>query len=391
MRILLVNHTARPHTGGLNRMVVESCALLHAAGHDVALAYDDGGASEVPCAVFKLPGATAPLETMRSEVARIVQEFRPNVLQLHTADHPIFRAEIASLVPTCRFIHDQSLFCSGGDRMTRDFVPCQRPHGLACLTQHYAQGCGGKNPLGNLERWQRVQGWGEMKTARQLRLQVASEFMRRGLLENGYAADAIDVVPLFAVAPTVADATEPGLLLVASRLVKGKGVQVLIEALARIREVAWRLIVAGTGPQLEELQNLVRQRGLAGRIEFVGELAPRALDGWYARASVVVSPVVRPEPFGLVGIEAMVRGKPVIAFGGGATEEWLRDGETGLVVREHTASALAAAVARMLAEAALRERCAAGARARGGAFAPTRFVGELLRSFEKCRAGFAAR
>ena len=391
MRILLVNHTARPHTGGLNRMVVESCALLHAAGHDVALAYDDGGASEVPGAIFQLPKATAPLETMRGEVARIAKEFRPDVLQLHTADHPFFRAEIASLVPTCRFIHDQSLFCSGGDRMTRAFAPCQRPHGLACLFQHYAQGCGGKNPLGNLERWQRVQGWCEMKTARQLRLQVASEFMRRGLLENGYAADAIDVVPLFAVAPTVADATEPGLLLVASRLVKGKGVQVLIEALARIREVAWRLVVAGTGPQLEELQNLARQRGLDGRVEFVGELAPRELDVWYARASVVVSPVVRPEPFGLVGIEAMVRGKPVIAFGGGATEEWLRDGETGLVVREHTASALAAAVARMLAEAALRERCAAGARARGGAFAPTRFVGELLRSFEKCRAGFAAR
>ena len=275
--------------------------------------------------------------------------------------------------------------------MTRAFAPCQRPHGLACLFQHYAQGCGGKNPVGNWERWQRVQGWCEMKTAWQLRLQVASEFMRRGLLENGYAADAIDVVPLFAVAPTVADATEPGLLLVASRLVKGKGVQVLIEALARIREVAWRLVVAGTGPQLSELRNLVRQHGLDGRVEFVGELAPRELDGWYARASVVVSPVVRPEPFGLVGIEAMVRGKPVIAFGGGATEEWLRDGETGLVVREHTASALAAAVARMLAEAALRERCAAGARARGGAFAPTRFVGELLRSFEKCRAGFAAR
>ena len=391
MRILLVNHTARPHTGGLNRMVVESCALLHAAGHDVALAYDDGGASEVPCVVFQLPNATAPLKTMRGEVARVLREFRPDVVQLHTADHPFFRVEIAAHAPTCRFIHDQSLFCSGGDRMTRAFAPCSRPHGLACLFQHYAQGCGGKNPVGNFERWRRVQGWCDMKSSWQLRLQVASEFMRRGLLENGYAADVIDVVPLFAVAPTVASATEPGLLLVASRLVRGKGVQMLLEALAEIRPSAWRLVVAGTGPQLGELQNLARQRGLEGRVEFVGELAPRELDLWYARASVVVSPVVRPEPFGLVGIEAMVRGKPVIAFGGGATEEWLRDGETGLVAREHTASALATALERMLADAGLRERCAAGARARSGAFAPARFVGDLLRSFEKCRAQFATR
>lgn len=310
---------------------------------------------------------------MRAAFGRLVKDFRPEVLQLHTADHPFFRAEIAALAPTCRFIHDQSLFCSGGDRMTRAFAPCQRPHGLACLAWHYAQGCGGKNPLGNLERWRRVQGWCEMKTAGGLRLQVASAFMRRGLLENGYAAERIDVLPLFALPPTVASAPEPGLLLVASRLVRGKGVQVLLESLGMLREVAWRLVVAGTGPQLGELRATVTRQGLTDRVEFVGELLPRELDAWYARASVVVSPVVRPEPFGLVGVEAMARGKPVVAFAGGATEEWLADGETGLVVREHTAGALAGAIGRMLRDA-LRERCGQGALERSRAFAPERFV-----------------
>lgn len=387
MRILLVNHTARPHTGGLNRMVVETCALLHTAGHDVALAYDDGGPATVPCAVFSLPPATAAHAEMRAAVVRLIKEFRPEVLQLHTAYHPFFRAEIAALAPTCRFIHDQSLFCSGGDRMTGAFAPCQRPHGLACLVWHYAQGCGGKNPLGNLARWRRVQGWCEMKTARALRLQVASEFMRRGLLENGYATERIDVLPLFALPPTVASAPEPGLLLVASRLVKGKGVQVLIESLGMLRDVAWRLVVAGTGPQLGELRATVTRLGLAARVEFVGELAPRELDAWYARASVVVSPVVRPEPFGLVGVEAMARGKPVVAFAGGATEEWLTDGETGLVVREHTAAALAEALRRILGEAELRERCGQRALARSRAFAPERFVEGLVASFRRCVAG----
>ena len=386
MRILLVNHTARPHTGGLNRMVVETCALLHAAGHDVALAYDDGGPAAVPCPVFSLPPATAAHDVMRAAFGRLVKDFRPEVLQLHTADHPFFRAEIAALAPTCRFIHDQSLFCSGGDRMTRAFAPCQRPHGLACLAWHYAQGCGGKNPLGNLERWRRVQGWCEMKTAGGLRLQVASAFMRRGLLENGYAAERIDVLPLFALPPTVASAPEPGLLLVASRLVRGKGVQVLLESLGMLREVAWRLVVAGTGPQLGELRATVTRQGLTDRVEFVGELLPRELDAWYARASVVVSPVVRPEPFGLGGVEAMARGKPVVAFAGGATEEWLADGETGLVVREHTAGALAGAIGRMLRDAPLRERCGQGALERSRAFAPERFVEGLGASFRRCAA-----
>lgn len=387
MRILLVNHTARPHTGGLNRMVVETCALLHAAGHEVALAYDDGGPAAVLCPVYSLPPATVPHAMMRAAVMELVKDFRPEVLQLHTADHPFFRAEIATLAPTCRFIHDQSLFCSGGDRMTRAFAPCQRPHGLACLMWHHAQGCGGKNPLGNLERWRRVQGWSAMKAAGALRWQVASEFMRRGLLENGYAAERIDVLPLFALPTTVPSAPEPGLLLVASRLVKGKGVQVLLESLGMLRGLAWRLVVAGTGPQLGELRAKAARLGLAERVEFVGELAPRELDAWYARASVVVSPVVRPEPFGLVGIEAMARGRPVVAFAGGATEEWLADGETGLVVREHTAAALAGALGRMLGEAALRERCGRDALVRSRAFAPERFVEGLVASFRRCVAG----
>ena len=389
MRILLVNHTARPHTGGLNRMVVETCALLHAVGHEVALAYDDDGPAEVPCPVFSLPPATVPHDVMRAAIEELAKDFRPEVIQLHTADHPFFRAEIATLAPTCRFIHDQSLFCSGGDRMSGSLAPCHRPHGLACMFWHYAQRCGGKHPLGNAERWRRVQGWCELKGAGALRLQVASEFMRRGLLENGYATGRIDVLPLFALPPVVATAPDPGLLLVASRLVKAKGVQLLLESLARIQEQPWRLAVAGTGPLLGELRNLSNCLGLARRVTFLGELSPRDLDPWYSRASVVVSPVVRPEPFGLVGIEAMMRGKPVVAFAGGATEEWLADGETGLAVRELTAPALAAALTRILSDAALRERCGANALGRSRAFAPERFVQRLIVSFRECAAGFA--
>ena len=391
MRILLINHTARPHTGGLNRMVVETCGLLQAAGHEVALAYDDGGASAVACRVFALPAVTVEDAEMREAVGRLLKEFQPEVVQLHTADHPFFRSAIARIAPTCRYVHDQSLFCSGGDRMTGAWEPCHRPHGVGCLAWHYALGCGGKNPVGNLARWRRVQAWCEMRGATSLRLQVASEFMRQGLLENGYAADRIDVVPLFAVAPVVETATEPGLLLVASRLVKGKGVTVLLEALAGLREASWRLAIAGTGPQLGELRALAARLGLAERVEFVGELPPAELDAWYSRASVVVSPVVRPEPFGLVGIEAMRRGKPVVAFAGGATEEWLVDGETGLVVRERQAGALAAALKRILEDAALRGRCAVAAREGANRFAPERFVQRLLESFEACRAGFGAR
>jgi glycosyltransferase involved in cell wall biosynthesis len=304
MRILLVNHTARAHTGGLNRIVVETCGLLVSARHSVALAFNDGGASEVACPTFALPADDAPDAAMRAAFEDVLQKFQPEVVQLHGADHAFFRTEIARRVPTCRFIHDQSLFCSGGDRMSGDFAPCHRAHGTACLALHYATRCGGKNPFGNWERWRRVQRRCEMKNEPRLRLQVASEFMRRGLLENGYDAERIDVVPLFAIPPNTPPQTEPDLLLVASRLVKAKGVHLLLRALATIADAPWRLVVAGTGPEFSALQNLAHELALRERVRFTGELTPRELDAWYARAAIVVSPVLRPEPFGLVGIRA---------------------------------------------------------------------------------------
>lgn len=90
MRILLVNHTARAHTGGLNRMVVETCGLLVSARHSVALAFNDGGASEVACPTFALPADDAPDAAMRAAFEDVLQKFQPEVVQLHGADHAFF-------------------------------------------------------------------------------------------------------------------------------------------------------------------------------------------------------------------------------------------------------------------------------------------------------------
>src|SRR5206468_2677875 len=92
-------------------------------------------------------------------------------------------------------------------------------------------GCGGKSPVGNWQRWMKVQHRQSLRQIPHLRIQVASEFMKQGLLENGYAEEQIDVIPLFAKRPRAILESEPGLMLVASRLVKGKGVEFLISAL----------------------------------------------------------------------------------------------------------------------------------------------------------------
>jgi glycosyltransferase involved in cell wall biosynthesis len=382
VRILLVNSSARAHTGGVHRMVVESCEWIERAGHTVALAYYDGGPSEVTCATFRLPQA-AETAVLRPALEKVLEEWQPEVLQLHLARPPFFIREVGDLIPTCRFIHDQSWFCSGGDRMRRDFTPCHRPHGWQCLLWHYAQGCGGKNPLGNLDRWRQVDPLHAVRGSR-VRLQVASEFMRRGLLENHYPEGQIDVLPLFAVPAFTVAPLEPGLLLVASRLIKGKGVDFLLRALTGLKQHSWRLVIAGTGPQHSALEQMSRESGLEPRVQFLGELSPRALESWYARCQVVISPVVRPEPFGLVGLEAMAHGKPIVAIEGGATEEWLADGETGILVRERTPCALNGALCRLLSDPELSERLGRNARRRWEQYRPEIYVARLVASFDRC-------
>ncbi|MCD6050196.1 MAG: glycosyl transferase, group 1 family protein [Verrucomicrobia bacterium] len=341
MRILLVHESARCHTGGANRVVVETLALLASAGHQVALAYTDGQGSEVQCPVYRISVNTSD-SLVQARWEEIIRDFRPDIVQVHQIDHPFFLQEAGAKGPLVRFLHDQSWFCSAGDRMVNGFEPCHRPHATACLWHHYASGCGGKNPAGNWQRWQRVQR--NFSQGRQQRFQVASEFMARGLEENGIRRAAIDVVCLFARKPQVIMAIVPGLIVVASRLVPAKGVHLVLDALAELRDVPCSLVIAGDGPERGRLEAQARSLGITERVRFLGEVSPAQVDAELAKAELVLTPTLRPEPFGLIGPEAMAHGKPLLAFDGGATPEWLQSGVNGAMLSERSAGALAAGI-----------------------------------------------
>jgi glycosyltransferase involved in cell wall biosynthesis len=91
-----------------------------------------------------------------------------------------------------------------------------------------------------------------------------------------------------------------------------------------------------------------------------GALPRAALPGLYAAADVVVFPVLWEEPWGLVPLEAMAMGRPVVATGQGGSGEYLRDGENALLHAPGDTAGLAAAVERLAADAGLRERLREG-------------------------------
>lgn len=177
--------------------------------------------------------------------------------------------------------------------------------------------------------------WRNSITGKADKIIVPSDYLRKEALRNGFAEEKIEVVPHFtkknigggAVAP------EDGSVLFVGRADPLKGTNELLMALSLIRGQNWRAYIVVMGDDLHSYKQRAEELGIENRVLFLSNLAHSDLDEYYRRASVLVFPSMSPESFGLVGIEAMSFGRPVVAFDTGGPREWLTDGETGFIVK----------------------------------------------------------
>jgi len=160
----------------------------------------------------------------------------------------------------------------------------------------------------------------------------------------------------FPVANEVPDRPWRWRMVNAGRLDPRKGLETAIRALAELPEEATlELLPSVDDPYRAELERLARELGVADRVTFA--MVTRAeLRERYADADVCVFPTEWPEPFGLVPLEAMACGTPVVATGSGGSGEFLLHGENCLRFPIGDASALAAAVRRLAENQDLRRR-----------------------------------
>jgi len=142
------------------------------------------------------------------------------------------------------------------------------------------------------------------------------------------------------------------------RLVTTKGVKVLFEAARILSEQgrAFELMVIGDGPERAELERVVPEASLEGRVRFTGRLNGNELETALVEAEVVVVPSLGGEVFGLVVAENMGRGLPVIASDLGAFVEVI--GDAGLTFRTGDAKELAEALRKVLDDPELASRLA---------------------------------
>jgi glycosyltransferase involved in cell wall biosynthesis len=215
----------------------------------------------------------------------------------------------------------------------------------------------------------------------QIRLDAAGEWLFNSRATRNRALAAVGWLPRARVAhPGVAPelfrpAKRPPWrwrLLYVGRLDERKGLETAVRALAMLpRSATLDVLGSGDDRYAERLRGIAMTLGLAGRITFTTR--PRSeLPAAYADADAVLFPVLWEEPWGLVPLEAMAVGAPVVATGTGGSREYMRASENCLIFEpKDDPEALATAVSRLAHDEELRERLR-----QGGVLTASRFTEE---------------
>src|SRR5689334_772471 len=136
-------------------------------------------------------------------------------------------------------------------------------------------------------------------------------------------------------------------LLFVGRLNAQKGIELLLRAIA-VTTHKPMLDVIGDGPDEERLKALAGELEISDRVRWIGALPQQQLTEYYRSATALVVPSVN-EGLGLVAVEAQLCETPVIAFDSGGLSDIVSNGQTGILVEDISASALAAAIDAFLA------------------------------------------
>lgn len=165
------------------------------------------------------------------------------------------------------------------------------------------------------------------------------------------------------------------------RFTHWKGQHVALDAIARVPDAHLVLVgdaLFGETAYAQSLRTQAETLGIADRVHFAG--FQHDVAAWMKAMDVIVHASIQPEPFGLVIIEAMAAGKPVIASNGGAVPEIVRHGENGMIIEPGDASKLAVAINTLKREPEIAKRIAAQGHADAGQhFSIDRYLQQMTR------------
>ncbi len=391
MKLLFVHQNFGEY-GGAETYVALAAQGLAEAGHEVALAYSEKtGRNEARWQEIFREAYLLDDTRDGQQVREILEKFRPDLLFIHNwTNLDALEELLSSEIPCVRMVHDHAIYCLRTYKynyFTRKI--CTRAASGFCVFP-----C-----LANLQRDRgHALGlrWGSYSnTVREIRLNqrctallVYSEYQKAELIRNGFAPEKI--FPSQLLRPgnpeeLASNFSDENIVLFVGQVIRGKGVDALLKALAQVT-VPFRCVIVGDGNHRPACERLRDKLGLRDRVSFEGYVPPADLQRFYLSASVFAMSSLWPEPFGMAGPEAMRYALPVVAFDAGAISEWLQHRENGLLVPWNDTRSYARALDTLLRDKSLARAMGARARESVRKFEPSRQLALLENTLRQlCR------
>jgi glycosyltransferase involved in cell wall biosynthesis len=382
MKVLQV-HAGYRHPAGEDAVVASEAKLLRSGGHDVLTWTTEPTWS-------RRVGALAlstwnPLAA--ADVREVLDEFRPDVAHIHNTWYSLSPSVVAAIhhagVPVVMTLHNYRLACVTGE-MSRNGGVCTECLGSSPLPG-VIHGCYRNSHVASaiaafgIAVWKRAGVWEHNVD----RLIAPSRFFADTVAKSGLPADRIVVKPHFIDDPGRRDGppSDSKRIVFVGRLTEAKGLRTLLAAWALRSAPTTKLEIIGEGEMRAELE-----RDAPPGVRFVGWLPRDAALRRLSTARALVFPSEWYEPFGMVLLEAMAIGLPVVGSDIAAVKEIIEPYDARQLVAPADPAQLAGALD-LLEDDAFTDAAGAAARARYlAAFTPEHNLGLLTEIYESVGA-----
>jgi glycosyltransferase involved in cell wall biosynthesis len=286
------------------------------------------------------------------QVTNLIRDQKPDILHCHNIYHQltpsIINAASRLKTPVVLTLHDYKPVCPVYTQLWKGELctKCSDGRFEALLLQRCAGGSIGRSAL----LWAEARYHAAARSYQRVDRFIAPSLFMRNAVVRRLGEDKVVHIPNGIDTSRIqVSEHDEGYVLYLGRLSPEKGVETLLRAHAA-DNAAWRLVVAGSGPLLQDLQS---RFPLA---EFTGHLTGKALETNLREASVVVVPSEWHENSPLSILEAMAHAKPIVASRIGGIPELVRDGETGLLFEPKDTQQLSNRIRMLLGDSDLRRR-----------------------------------
>ena len=257
----------------------------------------------LPCPIHLIQGMDER-DPNHISMDSLLSDFRPDVVHIHNVMNSQVMAAVQG-IPTLVTVHDHRSFCPGSGKWTLDGQQCTQAMNKTLCASCFTDNDYFAHILQVTEA--------RLTALSKCRIHVLSHYMKEELIPLGIAEEQIAVIPPFIRPQSIEPSSADPCVLFVGRLVKSKGIRDAIDAW-EMSQVPYPLIFAGTGPERSRLES----QGF----EVLGWLSRAELFQIYRRATAVLMPSRWQEPFGIVGLEAMSFGIPVVTWNSGGISEW---------------------------------------------------------------------